>query len=324
MSTLSAARTFSTVAQSRSLTLLADSGSENNREILLASAGSLEGLLSPRLDPQWGLYLQPVHSTTARSSHGGGEGYNADLTGLELGLDRKIGRHWVLGVMAGMGAADIAFNGSSFVSNDTEEQTLYTLGAYAGYSLDDWLFTDTLSATYVDQSSKRNAGLSQTAAADYDSWLTRNQLLAVYRWTPFNRLEIAPRAGLDLTYLHRGGFAETGATNAVSYGDLDKVFADASLGLRATRSWTLDSGVEMSLYLGGDVVHSLGSGDITVRQYLPTASAQVTTKNDADRFNAECGLKFGQGPASFTLGYNGQFGNTTDSHAVFGMLRMEF
>ncbi|MBU1001620.1 MAG: autotransporter domain-containing protein [Proteobacteria bacterium] len=330
VASLASAQAFAGVSQARSLSLLAGGSnvqeSVDSKTIMVAANGSLEGLLAPReQQPVWGVYLQPVHNSSTRDgSDSGGEGYESNMVGLEAGIDRQFG-NWVLGVMVGGGAADIDFTGSDFVKNDTEDQTFYTMGLYAGYRYGDWSFANTLSLTCADHEYVRNAGLGQTAKADYESWLTANQLLAVYNWHPAEFWTVAPRAGLNLISLHREGFGESGAANAVSYDDLDKIFAEASLGLRIERKFSCQ-GALISPYVGAGFVHSLGDTDITVDQHLDAAStsAQVTTATDSSRVSSELGVTLARNDASLTLGYAGEYGEDTKSHSLFGTLRMKF
>ncbi len=324
VASLTSAQAFSSVAQSRNLSMLAESGQDSDKEILVASSGSLAGLLSPRKpESSWGMYLQPVFSQVSRNGNSENEGYDSYMGGLELGVDRKFGENLVLGFMGGIGIGQIDFSGSDFVSGDSESQYLYVAGLYGGYKLKDWTFSDTLSTTYATHESSRNAGLSQTAKGDYDSILTSNQFTAIYHWSPAKDWEVAPRIGLNITHLHREGFSETDATNAVSYDDLDKTFADGSLGVRVKYDILIKETL-VTPYAGFGVVHSIGNNDITVLQYLPTTSAQVTTENDSNRVTPEFGVTFGQGNTSFTLSYAGEYGETTESNSIFGVLRMDF
>ncbi|WP_319778117.1 autotransporter domain-containing protein [Maridesulfovibrio sp.] len=322
--TLAGVQAFANVAQSRNLTMLADSGEDSDKEILVASSGSLVGLLNARKpETSWGMYLQPVFSRGSRDGNSDSEGYDSYMAGLEIGVDRKFGENLVLGIMGGIGATQINFSGSDFVSGDSEVQQLYIAGVYGGYKFMDWTFSDTLSTTYATHESSRNAGMSQTAKGDYDSILTSNQFTARYHWQPVKDWEVVPCIGLNITHLHRAGFSETDATNAISYDTLDKTFADGILGVRVKYDIQIEDTL-VTPYAGIGVIHSLGSNDITVRQYLPTTSAQVTTENDSNRLTPELGVIFGKKNASFTLSYAGEYGETTDSHSIFGVLRMDF
>jgi outer membrane autotransporter protein len=209
------------------------------------------------------------------------------------------------------------------VSNDNEDQQLYTAGAYAGYRVGDWVLADTLCVTYADHEFERKASATDTATADYSSWLVTNELLAVYNWSPAENWLITPRAGVNVTHLHRPGFSETGTVNAVSYQTLDQAFGDGVLGVNVQRIFTKDDLLVIP-YGGLGAIHSLWGNDITVRQYLPTTSAEVTTKNDDSRFTGELGMTFSTGCTDVTVGYAGEYSESADSHSVFGQMRWEF
>ncbi len=323
--TLSSSQAFASVAQARNLGLLANmDDSDEDREIMVASIGSLDGLLNPRKEETpWGIYLQPVYSFGSRIGDTSSKGYNFGMYGLEGGLDRRIGDNWVVGVMAGYGSSHMDFTGSKWVADDNEDQQLYTAGAYAGYRAGDWTFADTLSVTYADHKSERKASATDTATASYMSWLTANELLAVYHWSPAENWLVSPKMGVNVTYLHRPGFSETGSINALTYQTLNQFFSEGLVGVNVQRTFVKDDLI-VTPYAGLGAVHSLTGNDITVRQYLPTTSAEVTTKNDDSRFTGELGLAFNTGDTTVTLGYAGEYSKSSDSHSVFGQMRWEF
>ncbi|ADU63819.1 MAG: autotransporter domain-containing protein [Pseudodesulfovibrio sp.] len=322
---LSSSQAFAGVAQSRNLGLLADMGdSDEDREIMVASIGSLDGLLNPRKEETpWGIYLQPVYSFGSRNGDASSKGYNYGMYGLEAGIDRRIGDDWVVGAMAGYGSSHMDFTGSDWVANDNEDQRLYTAGAYVGYRAGDWTFADTLSVTYADHKSKRKASATDTATAKYESWLIANEFLAVYHWSPAENWLVTPRAGVNVTHLHRPGFSESGSINALTYQTLDQFFSEGLVAVNVQRTFMKDD-LAVTPYAGLGAVHSLTGNDITVKQYLTTTSAEVTTKNDDSRFTGELGMTFSAGSTKVTLGYAGEYSASSDSHSVFGQMRWEF
>lgn len=323
--TLSSSQAFASVAQSRNLGLLADMGdSDEGDEIMVASIGSLNGLLNPRKEETpWGIYLQPVYSFGSRNGDASSKGYDYGMYGLEAGIDRRFGDSWVVGVMAGYGSSHMDFTGSAWVSDDNEDQQLYTGGVYSGYRAGDWTFADTLSVTYADHKSKRKASATDTATAKYQSWLTANEFLAVYHWSPAENWLVTPRAGVNVTHLHRPGFSERGSVNALSYQTLDQFFSEGLVAVNVQRTFMKDD-LAVTPYAGLGAVHSLTGNDITVKQYLTTTSAEVTTKNDDSRFTGELGMTFSAGSTNVTLGYAGEYSASSDSHSVFGQMRWEF
>ncbi|WP_319582262.1 autotransporter outer membrane beta-barrel domain-containing protein, partial [uncultured Pseudodesulfovibrio sp.] len=231
---MASVQSFAEVAQSRTLTML-DSQNEmltaENREgpIMVADASSsMAGLLDgPVEKPLWGLYVEPVYSFGHRAGSATSEGYDSNMVGLEVGLDRKFGDQWLAGAFGGYGVGRIDFNGSNFYGHNNEDQKLYTFGLYGGYRIGDLILTDTLSTTYAEHNMERYAGVNQMARAHYFSWLTHNELLATYNWQPAEYWIISPHVGVNVTYVHQDEFTETEVGNAIHYDDLDKVFADA-------------------------------------------------------------------------------------------------
>ncbi|XXJ18664.1 autotransporter domain-containing protein [Desulfovibrio caledoniensis] len=321
--TLASARAFADVAGTRGLTLLAEA--EGDGQFLVASNGPTSGLFDSRSDEKpWSVYLQPVVTALSRVRDGRTAGYDAMLTGFEGGVDRVFGDNLVLGAMAGYGTVDLSFTDNPYGTGDDEDQYLYTLGVYGGYRMGDWKFTDILTATYTDHDSRRAAGLGQTAEADYDSWLVSNQFLAVYDWRPVEHWTIAPRAGLNLSWLYRGGFEESGAVNAVAYDALNEVITEAVLGMRATHDAFDVQGVDLTPYVGAGLVHTLSGADFTVRQRLASASADVTTETGENRLTAETGMTLTKGDMAFTLGYAGAYDEYLNKHSFSGTLRWTF
>ncbi len=322
---------FAGVAQARSLSLLEASGSlmaeaaQPAGPILVAdNSDSLAGLLAPRTrEPVWGVYMEPVYSFGSREGDGTSEGYDSSMVGLEMGMDRTFGNHWIAGAFLGWGTGYVDFNGAAFYSDDSEKQSIYTAGIYTGYRQDEWTITDTLSGTYAEHDSERYTGLSETAEAHYFSWFAHNALQVSYAWSPAEHWTISPRVGLDITYLHRDSFGETGSSSAVRYDALDKTFMQLPLGVRAEREFTYDD-ITITPYAGAGLVHTLGCGDVTVSQHLSTTTAQVTTQNDDNRFAPEAGIRFALGDASLTLGYSAEIGESSETHNLAGLLRWTF
>ena len=322
--TLASARAFADVAGTRGLTLLAQAD-DKDEEILVAANGSMSGLLGGRSEEKpWAIYLQPVVTTISRDKEGRVAGFDTMLVGFEGGVERMVGDNLAIGAMAGVGTVDVSFTDNAFGTSDNEDQTLYTLGVYGGYRMDDWKFTDTLTATYTEHDSSRAAGLGQTAGADYDSWMLSNRFLAVYDWHPVQDWTISPRAGLNLSWLYRGEFEEDGAVNAVAYDAMNEIITEAVLGVRATYAAIDVHGADLTPYVGAGLVHTLTGADFTVRQRLATASADVKTENDTDRLTAEAGMTLSRDDVSFTLSYDGTWAERSDGHAFTGTLGWAF
>ncbi len=337
---LVAAQGFTSVATSRSMNLLtgvlgasassAADGSlfgelQQGKPVLLASAGDTAGLFkAPSAEPSWALYLEPVFGKGHRDVVNG-QGYNSDFVGMEFGADRFIDRNLLIGVTGGIGTVDINFTGDHFYSQDSEQQTLYILGAYAGYKWGNFCFTDLLSDTYVKHSSIRHADATDYATGTYDSNILSNELIAAYTWDMTPTWSLLPHVGYKTSWLTREAFSETNSANAIQYDAYEKTFHEASLGVRATGHFSVqDHTVEP--YVGIGMTQSLTDNDMTMRQNLvgTTTSASVTTSSDDTHATAEMGVSLAKGPFSLTFGYENLSSENDVNHSFSALLRWQF
>ncbi|MBU1003393.1 MAG: autotransporter domain-containing protein [Proteobacteria bacterium] len=321
-SAMGATQAFMGVPGNRTSNLLSEN--QDQGEFMVASSEPLVDLVSKRSNgDRYGIYVQPMFNVSQRDAFGSGPGYSANMAGVEIGADTFVLDDLLLGAFIGTAVTDINFEGLAFAENDSEDQQLYTLGIYGGYRLGDWRLSDTLSFTHSEHESKRNAGLGEMAKGDYDSQVLSNQLLASYGWAVNDTWELAPELGLNTSYLNRGGFSETDATNAVEYADFDKFFVESVAGLRLRGSFEAGS-TRISPYARLSWSHDLGGNDITVGQTLGTTAVEATQKNDDDRLGLDLGLSLREGDATFTLAYGGEFSEHSESHGLTANLRLEF
>lgn len=321
-SAMGGAQTFLGVPSNRTIGLLSEN--QEMGEFMVASSEPLIDLVSRRSNgDRYGIYVQPMFNVSKRDAFNSGPGYSANMAGLEIGADTFVSDDLMLGVFAGYAVTDINFEGLAFAENDSEDQQMYTLGAYGGYRFDNWRLTDTLSVTHIEHESKRNAGLGEMAKGDYDSQMLSNQLLASYAWTVNETWELSPELGLNTTWLYRGGFSETDATNAAEYDDFDKLFVESIVGLRLRGNFEVGE-TTLSPYARLSWSHDLGGNDMTVRQTLGTSAAEATQENDDDRLGLDLGLSLREGDATFTLAYAGEFSDHSESHGLTANLRLEF
>lgn len=322
-STLASNLAFIQIPTARSQTLLAENEKED-KNIMVASNGPLTDLISkPSTGKRYGVYAKPMFSISERDAFGSALGYDAKMAGLEIGADTFVNDNLLLGAFAGYAATGIDFKGNTFAENDTEDQSLYVLGAYGGYRLNDWSFTDTLSFSYAQHDSERNAGLGQTAKADYNSQLVSNQLLASYRWIETEAWTLAPELGLNTSYFNRGSFSETDAVNAVSYDSLDALFIESVVGIRLSGNIETESAT-FTPYAQLNWTHDLNGNDITVRQTLGATSAQITQENDDDHLSLGLGASVRKDNTTFSLAYTGEASQHSRSHGISAIARYEF
>ena len=324
-STLASNMAFIQIPTARSQTMLAANDmKEEDEYVVVASNGPLTELVSsPSTENRYGVYAKPMFSISERDAVGTALGYDAIMAGVEIGADTFVNDNMLLGAFAGYAATGIDFKGNAFSDDDTEDQNIFVLGAYGGYRMDDWTFTDTLSFSYAQHDSKRNAGLSQTAKADYNSQLIGNQFLASYRLTENDTWTLAPELGLNTSYFYRGNFTETGAVNAATYDSLDALFIESVVGINLSGNIETESAT-FTPYAQLNWTHDLNGNDITVRQTLGATSAQVTQENDDDHLSVGIGGTVSKGSMKYTLSYTGEASQHSRSHGISAIARYEF
>lgn len=314
---------FMLIPNARSQMLLSDSG-EQQGQTMVASAGPLLNILpSSSGDRRYGVYMQPMFSTSTRDAYDSAPGYTANMAGGEVGVDAFVDDNLLLGAFAGFASTKIDFDGVTFAEGDTEDQQLYVLGIYGGYRAGDWDLTDTLSVTHIRHDSERNAGLGETAKGDYDSQLATNQFLASYNWLDNGDWRLCPELGLNTSYLYRSGFSETDATNAITFGKYSTFIAESVVGMRVSTDFDIRE-TQMTPYARLKWSHALNDNDVTVRQTLGSTTAQVTQSNDDDHLGLDLGLTARNGDASFSLTYAGEISQHGQSHGLSALMRYEF
>lgn len=314
---------FMLIPNARSQMLLSDSG-EQLDQTMVASAGPLLNIL-PSLsgDRRYGVYMQPMFSTSTRDAYDSAPGYTANMAGGEVGVDAFVDDNLLLGAFAGFASTKIDFDGVTFAEGDTEDQQLYVLGVYGGYRTGDWDLIDTLSVTHIRHDSERNAGLGETAKGDYDSQLATNQFMASYNWLDNGDWRLCPELGLNTSYLYRSGFSETDATNAITFGKYSTFIAESVVGMRVSTDFDIRE-TQMTPYARLKWSHALNDNDVTVRQTLGSTTAQVTQSNDDDHLGLDLGLTARNGDASFSLTYAGEISQHGQSHGLSALMRYEF
>lgn len=324
-STMASNLAFIQVPTARSQMLLAANDMEEDDEyVMVASNGPLVDLMSaPPSENRYGVYAKPMFSISERDAFGSSVGYNAKMAGLEIGADKFVSDNLLLGGFAGYAATGIDFKGNAFAENDTEDQNLFVVGAYGGYRVDDWSFTDSLSFSYAQHDSKRNAGLGQTAKGNYNSQLIGNQFLTSYNWIENDTWALAPELGLNTSYFYRGGFSETDATNAATYDSLGALFIESVVGMRLSGNIKTENAI-FTPYVKLNWSHDLNGNDITVRQTLGASSAQVTQENDDDHISLGLGASIRKDSMKYTLSYTGEASQHSRSHGLSAIARYEF
>jgi len=258
------------------------------------------------------------------SSDGNAAAYNRSTGGIVTGVDALIAGTWRLGVLAGYGSTSLHGAGSS-VSADS-----YQLGVYGGTTIDALRLSLGTILAHHEIDTRRTVSfgsLEETDTAGYSANTVQLFGEAAYRIeTPYAALE--PFAAAAYTHLKTSGFAETGGIAALSAPSSTTDLTTTTLGLRASRAFTL--GNATTLRARGMAGWRHAYGDVTPQAQFAFASGGESFDISgrpiaADAALVEAGLAFDIGRAT-TLGltYTGQFSAGVNDNSVKADLTVRF
>jgi len=185
---------------------------DTNLAQLVSAAGTSGATASPA-PGQWGTWVSLSGSRTNADDDGNGPGFDADSTGLQLGLESQLRS----GVRVG-GALGYTHTRADVDDGRDADSKLDTwhAGLYAGYDTARWFASGSLSYAGHDIDSKRdiNVGGASEARANIDA-----QTLSL--WSEFGwhlgteKVAIDPSISLRLARTHISGFSEKGSPAAL-------------------------------------------------------------------------------------------------------------
>ncbi|WP_288195151.1 autotransporter domain-containing protein, partial [uncultured Phyllobacterium sp.] len=244
--------------------------------------------------------------------------------GIVTGMDGVIAGTWRFGLLAGYGSTALHGAGSS-VSADS-----YQVGIYGGTKIDALTLSLGTVLAHHEIDTRRTVAfgsLAETDTAGYSANTVQIFGEAAYRIeTPYTALE--PFAAAAYTHLKTAGFSETGGIAALSAPSSTTDLTTTTLGLRASRAFTL--GNATSLTARGMVGWRHAYGDVTPQAQFAFASGGESFDVSglpiaADAALVEAGLAFDIGKAT-TLGltYTGQFSSGVNDNSVKADLTVRF
>lgn len=302
------------------------------KPLLLAYSGSTQSIGqlysgTDRKPAEYGMWFESFGQWSDQDKENGLPGYDADVFGVAIGLDKLFSDRYLFGIGFGYSDTNIDMDRNQ---GDGDISTYY--GSIYGSFFNEKGYLDGIfSYGRQDYSSKRRieiGTIQSTARSDHDgeslSAMVEGGLNFDYRpWV------LQPFANLQYIYLDEDGFTEKGAdglNQKVESRDTDALVSE--LGLRISRIVQMETGLlipEASLAwlydfdLDDRVVKSSFAGQPWTAF---TIEGMDTEQNGAA---AGFGITF-QGKSGFkpSLKYAGEFRDGYKSHAVTGELRWEF
>lgn len=239
-------------------------------------------------------------------------------------MDGLIAGTWRLGVLAGYGATALDGAGSS-ISADS-----YQVGVYGGTAIDALRLSLGAVLAHHEIDSRRKVSFGSLAETEHAGYSANSVHIfgeAAYRIdTPHAAFE--PFAAAAYTHLKTDGFTETGGIAALSAPSATTELTTTTLGLRASRDFTLGEATRVTARGMAGWRHAYG--DVTPEAQFAFASGGdhfgITGQPVApDTALVEAGLAFGIGKtATVGLTYTGQFSADVSDNAVKADLAVRF
>ena len=182
------------------------------------------------------MWAQGLHSDADQGRRDGIAGYDADTSGLSIGVDGKLNDNLTLGVAYSYLDTDVKSDSGNKTDVETHAFTLYSSYEYGN------LFVDgSLTYGFNDNESKRYIA-GTTAKGDYDSNLLGINLGVGYG-LHFGDITLEPRAETRYSRVDIDSFTEKGSSAALRQGSQRYEVFELGAGARVAGSYQLGQGV---------------------------------------------------------------------------------
>ncbi|WP_285415561.1 autotransporter serine protease [Pseudomonas sp. efr-133-TYG-5] len=254
-------------------------------------------------------------------------GYSQSIGGLLAGVDGAVDEQTRIGLVTGYSDSSLSMGSGTHASAKVDS---YHLGAYAGHDIGAWRLSTGAAYSWHRAEVKRDlqyGDLSAKQKAKVDAATTQVFAEAAYRvhWQP---LVLEPFANLAYVHLDTDGFTEKGDAAALKSADEQRDAVLGTLGVRASKTFTLASAqqLDVSGHLGWQ--HSLS--DIDAEQHLRFASGSAPYSVESAPLARDAALVGVQASLALSrdvrvnLDYTGQLASREKNHGVGLSLNWQF
>jgi outer membrane autotransporter protein len=305
------------------------SGQETNFLVYNGSDSSIAQLYASvqQEQPTYGIWLDGFGKWGNQDEDGGFTGYDYEVYGATLGVDRMFHDRYIAGISIGYSDTDIEVDRDQ---GDGGIDTVYG-SLYGSYYTKRGYIDAVLSYGSQDYDNKRRiiiGSIQREARSDHDGNLYSAFAEGGYN-IDINAWVLQPFASLQYLYLDEEGFAEKGAGSVnLIIDDRETESLVSELGLRVSHVWKLNSSLlipEVSVAWNYDY-------DIDDRTITTSFEGAPNSAFSIDGQSVEqSGVTVGTGITLMTKGglitsvkYNGEFQEDYQAHGVIGELRYEF
>ena len=262
------------------------------------------------------------------------EGGNLDmdvhggLGGLAVGADYTFDHAFRAGITVNMGGGYA--EGSGDFNKTTNNFTFWGLGAYLGWSKNNFGLTADINHTWVYNDVEQDLAASMqmdSLKSDITSRALSAGLRGEYKLET-DALDITPHVGVRYTYLTTDKYdVESGNATVLEGDTIHQGIWTFPIGVAFSKDVQMDSGWYVKPALDLAVVPAAGDikarGDVRFTG-VPGSAEMSTQTMDYITYMGQAGLEFGNDNVKLGVNYNLQMGAQSTAHGVFGTLRYEF
>lgn len=299
---------------------MADTATEQLRQFAMGNA-----LRGTEIDPDGPTAIVRPWTGNLNRSQKNGVGYNAGMSGVLAGIEVPVSGDLVVGGHFVAGGASVDYTGTGYSSN-SEDQTMYGLGAHGRWTPDNWYVDGMLTSYMVSHDYSGRTGLNLELGEDdeYESYGIEGSLIGGHKFRHDN-ITAMPFAGLGYSWINTPGHETETATGTwqTKYGSLDQHNVRAIVGARVSAEYAAFDGT-ITPSLGLRYEHSLTDNDIRIRQSLQGASETVKGERADVSMILDAGLSYGRGPLALEIGGSIEKNDDYDAQSGFVGVRWTF
>ena len=184
------------------------------------------------------------------------QGYRGDVWGLNLGVERRIGRNSLFGV--GFSGAFGTMRSADRTSRGENDSYLFTL--YGATTRNDWTLSGAIGFSFIDYETERFVDFDRLRSSHDGNLLTGSLMLA--RSFKLDQSRLTPFIGFNLMNLREDEFSEIDADEELIFSAKTTTSFMQTLGVRLSGEQKLQNGWIVCPSVSAGWLHDYGSGQL--------------------------------------------------------------
>lgn len=303
-------------------------GNELSQLATVADIEVLPPTAAGELNPIRGFWLEGMGGQGDIDGDRNSGGVDYDFYGVAGGLDMEVAQDWVAGAAFGYTRTD------ADIDNGGLDVDSYMAAVYGAWQPSAFYLNGNLTFGLHSTDASRQVVVgtfSERAESDYDSVSVQAAVEAGQTLqTTAAGFDVTPFVGLEVFTDSRESFTEKGAGIANLDVDRERMESlQSSLGVRLEKTWTTDSGKTLMPMLEVAWAHEYLDETATLNAgFADAPGSRFSVEGpelDRNRARVGAGIAVNLSDASqLTMGYQGEFAGSDDTHMVSARFRMEW